>query len=146
MQRQQRGAVKYFLILLGIFFVAIGVIGIVVPGLPTTIFMIAAAACFAKSSPWLHNWLMSHPWFGPIINDWNETRSIPRNGKRLALIMMGVACVYTWFVIEALYLKLAILGVMLLPAIFVYRLPLSEDVAAQKALMKTNQATSDDDQ
>ena len=127
MRKQQSGAVKYILILIGILFVALGVIGIVVPGLPTTIFMIAAAACFAKSSPWLYNWLLSHKWFGPLIHNWNETRSISRKAKVFALLMMAIACVYTWLVLDTFYLKIAIFVIMLLPAIFVYRLPYSED-------------------
>ncbi|WP_168204060.1 YbaN family protein [Aliikangiella coralliicola] len=125
---QQKGVVKYLLILAGIFFVALGVIGIVVPGLPTTIFLIIAAGCFAKSSPCLHGWLMSHRWFGPIIHHWNETRSIPKKAKFIALSAMLVACIYTTVVLDSLVLKLIIFTVMLFPAIFVYRLPISEDI------------------
>lgn len=133
MHFRQYGVVKYLLIVIGLFFVAIGVIGIFVPGLPTTIFLIAAAACFANSSPWLHNWLISHSWFGPIIRNWQETRSIPRKAKIIALLMMMVACVYSWWMIEALWLKLSIFIVMIFPAVFVFRLPLTENISKNKA-------------
>ncbi|WP_444995659.1 YbaN family protein [Aliikangiella sp. IMCC44359] len=129
MINKQSGAVKYLLILLGIFFVMLGFVGIFLPGLPTTIFLIAAAACFAKSSPCLHAWLLSHRWFGPIIYHWNSTRSIPRKAKILALSMMALACIYTGVIIDSLMLKLFIYVVMLFPAIFVFRLPLTENVA-----------------
>lgn len=132
MHFRQYGVVKYLLIVIGLFLVAIGVIGIFVPGLPTTIFLIAAAACFAKSSPWLHNWLISHSWFGPIIKNWQETKSIPRKAKIIALLMMLFACVYSWWMIEALWLKLSIFIVMIFPAVFVFRLPLTENIAKNK--------------
>lgn len=131
MRKQQTGAVKYLLIFAGLVLVAIGIIGILLPGLPTTIFLIAAAVCFAKSSPRLHNWLLSHRWFGPIIHNWHETRSIPRNAKRVALLMMGLACIYTAIVLDSWFVIALVFAVMILPAVFVYRLPLSEEVAVQ---------------
>lgn len=138
MQKQQSGAVKYLLIVAGLVLVAIGVVGILLPGLPTTIFLIAAAVCFAKSSPRLHNWLLSHRWFGPIIHNWNETRSIPRNAKRVALLMMGLACIYTAMVLDSWFVIALVFAVMILPAVFVYRLPLSEDVAEKLKTDKSN--------
>jgi len=131
LRKQQTGAVKYLLIFAGLVLVAIGIIGILIPGLPTTIFLIAAAVCFAKSSPRLHNWLLSHRWFGPIIHNWHETRSIPRNAKRVALLMMGLACIYTAIVLDSWFVIALVFAVMILPAVFVYRLPLSEEVAVQ---------------
>ena len=131
MPNYQRGAIKYILILMGIILVAIGLIGIVVPGLPTTIFLIAAAACFANSSPKLHHWLLSHPWFGPIIHHWQESRSIPLKAKKIAILMMIVACIYTWVILDENWLKLCITLVMIWPLIYVYRLPVSEAVSQQ---------------
>ena len=125
---RQNGVVKYFLIFIGLISVAVGIIGIFVPGLPTTIFLIAAAACFANSSPWLHDWLLSHPWFSHLIRNWQETRSIPRKAKNVALIMMLVGCVYSWLMLDSWWLKVAILLLMIFPAVFVYRLPLTEDL------------------
>ena len=132
---RQYGVVKYFLIVIGLLLVAIGIVGIFVPGLPTTIFLIAAAACFANSSPWLHDWLMSHPWFGPIIKNWQETRSIPRKAKVIALTMMLAACVYTWWMLDTLWLKAVIFALMIFPAIFVYRLPLTENLSKNKNMV-----------
>ncbi len=125
---------KYLLIIIGLLFVGIGVIGIIVPGLPTTIFLIIAAGCFARSSPCLHAWLMSHPWFGSTLYHWQESKSIPRKAKIIALIMMGVAAIYTCFVIESITVRIFIVSLMIIPVIFVYRLPLAENsVANQQA-------------
>ncbi|WP_151719963.1 YbaN family protein [Gemmobacter serpentinus] len=82
---------KLVWLILGCLAVAVGVIGVFLPLLPTTPFMILAAACFAKSSDRLHGWLMGHRVFGPMIRDWRAHRAIPRRGKRAALIAMGLA-------------------------------------------------------
>jgi len=119
---------KYLLIATGLALVGLGLLGIVVPGLPTTIFLIAAAACFAKSSPCLHAWLMCHPWFGSILTNWKESRTIPRKGKALALLSMLIAAIYTFFMIDNNLLIGAILLLMSAPAIFVYRLPIAENL------------------
>jgi uncharacterized membrane protein YbaN (DUF454 family) len=72
----------------GVAFVAVGAIGIVMPLLPTTPFLLLAAYCFARSSPTLHNWLLSHPSFGPLISNWDRYGSIDRRSKRIAMIVI----------------------------------------------------------
>ena len=61
--------------------VALGVIGAVTPLLPTTIFLIAAAGCFARSSPRLEAWLLDHPRFGKPLRDWRAAGAISRPAK-----------------------------------------------------------------
>ena len=61
---------------LGFLMVALGMIGAVVPLMPTTIFLIAAAACFARSSPRFEAWLLDHSHFGPILRDWRANGAI----------------------------------------------------------------------
>ena len=75
----------------GLASVTLGVVGIVVPLLPTTPLMILAAACFAKSSPRLHDWLYHHRVFGPAIRDWRAHRAIPRVAKRASIAAMAAA-------------------------------------------------------
>ncbi|GGE79542.1 YbaN family protein [Stappia taiwanensis] len=74
---------------LGAFSVAIGVIGAFLPLLPSTIFFIAAAGCFAKSSPRLEEWIVSHPQFGPGVRAWRENGAIAPRAKMLAVGGMG---------------------------------------------------------
>jgi uncharacterized membrane protein YbaN (DUF454 family) len=62
---------------LGFFFVGLGILGLFLPLLPTTVFLLLAAGCFARSSDKWHRWLLSNRTFGPIINDWNE-KSVSR--------------------------------------------------------------------
>ena len=75
----------------GLFAVAIGLIGIVVPLLPTVPFMILAAFCFSRSSDRWHNWLVHHPVYGPHIRDWRERGAIRTKAKRLATAMILAA-------------------------------------------------------
>jgi uncharacterized membrane protein YbaN (DUF454 family) len=75
--------------LLGLTFVAIGAIGVVVPGLPTTPMLLLAAACFARSSPRLYAWLLRNPTFGPLIEDFRAGRGVSRKVKATALSMMA---------------------------------------------------------
>ena len=70
---------------LGVVAVALGIIGVFVPGLPTTEFIIAASYLFARSSPRLEGWLEGNRWFGPMLRRFRETRGMPLRAKALAL-------------------------------------------------------------
>ena len=72
-------------LVLGLLFVALGFVGAFLPVLPTTPFLILATTCFARSSPRLENWLLSHPHFGSALRDWRERGAIPFRAKLLAL-------------------------------------------------------------
>lgn len=79
---------KYLLIGFGWFFVAMGIIGVFVPLMPTTIFFILAAAAFARSSEKFYNWLINHPRFGKFIKDYREKRGMPLKSKVIAVSML----------------------------------------------------------
>ena len=74
---------------LGWMMVALGIIGAFLPIMPTTIFMIFAAACFSHSSPRFEAWLLDHRWFGASIRRWRERGEIPRKAKILAILSMA---------------------------------------------------------
>ena len=75
---------------MGSTFVAIGTIGIFVPGLPTTVFMILAAACYIRSSEKLYNWLIQNKTFGKYIKDFREGKGMPRRAKIIAQATMTI--------------------------------------------------------
>ena len=103
---------------------ALGAIGIVVPVLPTTPFVLLAAFCFARGSPALHRWLLANRAFGPLLRDWEEHRSIERRTKIVAIAMMSISLTSSIvFAVDAAWLQvaLALLGVGL--AIGIYRIP-----------------------
>lgn len=75
---------------LGLTFVGLGAVGVVVPGLPTTPFLLLAAACFARGSTRLEAWLLRDPLFGPLIKEFRANRAVPLRAKALALTLMWV--------------------------------------------------------
>ncbi|MGY4396651.1 uncharacterized membrane protein YbaN (DUF454 family) [Sphingomonas sp. UYAg733] len=92
-------AVRTGWLLLGLFCVGLGLIGVVVPLMPTTIFMILAAGCFARSSPKLEAWLLDHPRFGPVLRAWRREKAIPRAAKIAAC--SGMALGFSLFLLCA---------------------------------------------
>ena len=109
---------------LGMIALALGIAGIVLPVLPTTPFVLLAAACFARSSPRFHRWLLHHKTFGPIVSEWERHRAIPYRTKIWAIVLMlaTLAASITFFVKPAwLKVALALFGVAM--AIWLYRRP-----------------------
>lgn len=80
---------------LGCLFVLLGIIGALLPLMPTTVFLIAAAWAFGRSSPRLEHWLLHHPKFGPILVAWREAGVIPRRAKIAAC--SGMLCGFVVF-------------------------------------------------
>ncbi|MEM7653893.1 MAG: YbaN family protein [Pseudomonadota bacterium] len=92
-------------LVLGVLCVALGVVGVIVPGMPTTIFLIVALWAFARSSPRFHQWLLSHPRFGPGLRDWSEHRIIPRRAKIAACLTIAASFgLMVWIGISTPYL------------------------------------------
>ena len=80
--------IRILWLVLGLVCVGLGTIGIVLPILPTTPFLLAAAACFCKSSTRLYNWLIGNKWFGEYIRNYKEGKGIPMKTKIIALIVL----------------------------------------------------------
>lgn len=102
---------KKFLALLGIVSVILGMIGIFLPVLPTTPFLLLASYLFLKSSPRLYKWLMGHPRFGPYLKDFTEHRCIPLKAKIISISMLWIsllACAI--FVTDKLVPRLLFVG------------------------------------
>ena len=81
---------------LGLLSVALGLLGVVLPLLPTVPFMLLAAFCFARSSERLHTWLVTHPTYGPFIEDWNRSGAIRPGAKKLATVSNAVVFALSW--------------------------------------------------
>ena len=121
---------KILWILLGSFFVMIGAIGAVVPGLPTTLFLILAAACYIRSSQKLYDWLITNKTFGPYLKDYREGKGMPRNAKILAVSMIVLFVGYAIiFALEELMLKVFV-GLFGMIGIFyiILKVPSSESI------------------
>lgn len=109
---------------LGLFMVALGVIGAFLPIMPTTIFLIIATYFFAKSSPRLETWVLDHPRFGPMVRDWREHGAISRKSKLLAGLGMLTGFAIFWAAARpGLVMWLVVLGFFLACAWFVLSRP-----------------------
>ncbi len=109
---------------LGCLFLLLGAIGVVLPLLPTTPFVLLAAGCFARSSPRLHAWLLDSALFGPVLRNWEDNRCIPRNARRVALVMMlGVGSCSVLFFVPGMALKIMGILLILLGCVVVLRIP-----------------------
>jgi uncharacterized membrane protein YbaN (DUF454 family) len=104
----------------GVVFVAIGTIGVVLPLLPTTPFLLLAAFSFARSSPKLHDWLLGHRAFGPLISNWDRYGSIDRRSKTIAMIVImltlgiSVAIDVPWWALASQTAVLAVVSTFIL--------------------------------
>tara|TARA_B100002049_G_scaffold138581_1_gene102704 strand:- start:157 stop:531 length:375 start_codon:yes stop_codon:yes gene_type:complete len=114
---------RMILISLGWLCVSLGFIGIFVPGIPTTIFLIIALWAFTKSSKKLRNWLLNHKRFGPILNNWQQHKVVPRRAKILMVVLMSLASILFYYSLQNLYLTIGLVIILVLVAIYVISLP-----------------------
>jgi len=122
-----RSKVKIFLWkATGIFCVGLAILGAILPILPTTVFLIMATGCFAKSSPRMQRKLLSNKTFGPLINEWQQHRSIPRKAKRIALLTIILSVVWSTYLLQDMMLSLLVVLLVAGPFIFLWRLPISK--------------------
>ena len=109
-----RGPLRVVFFVGGWIFVGIGFIGVVVPGLLTTGFMVLAAWCFSRSSPRFEKWLLDLPAVGPLVRDYRAGLGMPWRAKVTAIAMIIVAVSISVFTIDALWLRatVGVLGVV----------------------------------
>lgn len=118
----------------GCLMLALGLIGAVVPLMPTTIFLILAAWFFARSSPRLEAWLLSHPRFGPTLVAWRETGAVSRHAKAAACIGMTVGFAMFWIGAHPrFWIAVLVAASMLASAFYVVTRPTSTSIAGQGA-------------
>lgn len=109
---------------LGLVMVGIAFVGIFVPLLPTTDFLLLAVACFARSSPRLEAWLLNHPRFGPGIRAWRTQRAIAGRAKWAAYAGMLLGYGLLWFVARPAWWVRILVGLVLAAcAAWIFRRP-----------------------
>jgi len=114
---------RSLMLLAALLCLALGIVGIFVPGLPTTVFVLLAAWFAARGSPRLLAWLEGHPLFGAMIRNWRTDRSVSRRAKWSATVTM-VLCAAILFIVAAPRWAAALsTGVMLAVAVWLWRRP-----------------------
>jgi hypothetical protein len=125
---------RALLLVLGFAAVALGTVGIVVPGLPTTGFFVLAAACFARSSPRFERWVLDLPTVGPMVRDHRAGLGMPRRAKAVAIAMMLTACSLSSVALGSLVAAALILGAGAVGTWYVvWRVPTREIELARRA-------------
>ena len=114
---------RTILISLGLLCVGLGFVGVFVPGIPTTIFLIIALWAFTKSSEKLRYWLLNHKRFGPILNNWQEHKVVPRRAKILMVVLMSLAVILFYYSLQSLILTIGLIIILVSVAIYVISLP-----------------------
>ena len=114
---------RIILISLGWLCVGLGFVGVFVPGIPTTIFLIIALWAFTKSSEKLRHWLLNHKRFGPILNNWQEHKVVPRRAKILMVVLMSLAVILFYYSLQSLILTIGLIIILVSVAIYVISLP-----------------------
>ena len=114
---------KIILITIGWSCVGLAFIGTFVPGIPTTIFLIIALWAFAKSSKKFHSWLLNHKRFGPILQNWESHKVVPRKAKILMVILQISAVIIFHYSLQNIYLTVLLIITLVFVARYVLSLP-----------------------
>lgn len=111
---------------LGIVALLLAVAGIFLPMLPTTPFVLLAAACFARGSEYLHDKMLAHRIAGPIIREWHEHRSMPPGVKPWAFLLMGLSFGASVLLMETPWHRAMLAAIGIVLAFFLWRVPVRE--------------------
>ena len=123
--------IKTLLIILGSLSIGIGILGIFLPLLPTTPFLLLGAACYIRGSRKLYIWLIQHKWLGAYIINYRENRSISRKTKITSIILLWSSIGYSMvFVISSTLVRLAL---------FIIAIGVTAHLLSLKTLVSKNQ-------
>ena len=133
--RETERPVRYLWVSGGLVALLLGLIGAFLPVLPTTPFLLLAAACFSRGSPRLHRWIREHPRFGPLVCDWEEYRAISLRAKRLAISMLVIVGGGGLFFIPLWQVRLGTALVLIAVAIYIVTRPVPPEAAMRTAAL-----------
>jgi uncharacterized membrane protein YbaN (DUF454 family) len=112
-----------FLIALGWFFVVLAIIGVLLPILPTTPFLILALALFSKSSPRFHKMLLDNKWFGPSLKQWEQNKTLSRKTKYKATALIVITfAISIGLLFGRIKLQFMLVGIALGLLLFIWRI------------------------
>ncbi len=108
---------------IGLLCVGLGAVGVIVPGLPTTVFFIAAAACFARSSPRLEAWVLGLPGIGRAVQDYRAGLGMPRRAKVVAIVMVVAMVTLSAAILDTWVIRVPVISAGLVGLVVISRVP-----------------------
>lgn len=114
---------RILLIIAGILSLVLGVIGAFVPLLPTVPLVLLAAYCFGRSSERLHQWLLQHRYFGPIIDNFQAGKGIPKRVKYRTIAIIWLSMGFSCWMVAKFWLCVMLVCIGLAVSIYLLRLP-----------------------
>lgn len=114
---------RVLLIIVGWICVVLATLGVVLPLLPTTPFLLLAAWCFARSSPRFHHWLLHRSWFGGYLRHWQQHRALPKGAKPKAVALILVTFAVSIYFVPLLWVRILLLCMMFMLLFMMWRLP-----------------------
>lgn len=118
---------RTILIIIGWLAVVLATLGVVLPLLPTTPFLLLAAWCFARSSPRFHHWLLYRSWFGGYLRHWQKYRAMPPDAKPRAMIFIVITFAVSLYLVNILWVRLLLIMMMCALLIFMWRMPVIDE-------------------
>jgi hypothetical protein len=124
---QQRTILGWFLLIIGFISIALGVVGIFLPVLPTVPFLLLSLACFARSSDRFSNWLLNHNHLGPLIQPYLQGQGIPRAAKFKAIALLWTSIGFSVvFLLELIWVKVLLLIIAVAVTVYLQHLPATQ--------------------
>ena len=126
LQIKSNPIVRFLWLALGLFFAAVGIIGLVVPGLPTTPLMILAAVCFLRSSERLLQWVLNNKYYGESVKNFLDGKGISKKAKIISISMQWLFITFAIFsgaLDFSLWAKISVLFLALIGTLYIKRLP-----------------------
>lgn len=114
---------RTILLIIGWLAVGLATIGVVLPLLPTTPFLLLAAWCFARSSPRFHRWLLYRSWFGGYIRYWQQYRAMPPGAKPRAIGFTLVTFAFSLWLVKLLWVRILLVIILAVLLLFLWRIP-----------------------
>ena len=123
----------------GAFFLAVGVIGIFLPVLPTTPFLLLSAACYFKGSRRMHDWLLNNKWFGSYLRNYREGKGVSVKVKAISILSLWATIGYSaFYVIDMLIVRIVLLVVAIAVTLHIASLPNLRRAVTSPALGATS--------
>lgn len=118
---------RHALTVAGVMALGLGILGIFLPLLPTVPLVLLAAACFARSSPRFHQWILAHPHFGPIIRQYQSGQGIPQRVKVRAISVIWLSMLFSMWMIGKLWAIFLLSTIGICVTAYLLKLPTADN-------------------